>query len=65
MNSRRTPITNQNQGRSGIVAVETAVFLPVLLTLLLGIWEVGRILEVQQALCIAARDGAARRDRGC
>jgi Flp pilus assembly protein TadG len=52
------------RGRRGIAAVETALVLPLLLTLLLGLWEVGRILEVQQVLCIAARDAARQAGSG-
>jgi Flp pilus assembly protein TadG len=35
-----------------------AVALPLFLTLLFGIWDVGRIIEVQQLLSNAARDAA-------
>jgi Flp pilus assembly protein TadG len=38
--------------------VEFAVVLPLVLLLLLGIWEVGRMVEVQQVLFNAAREGA-------
>ncbi|APW59332.1 TadE/TadG family type IV pilus assembly protein [Paludisphaera borealis] len=62
MRARRAEITNR--GRRGIAAVETAVVLPVLLTLLLGVWEVGRILQVQQVLCIATRDAARQAGSG-
>jgi Flp pilus assembly protein TadG len=44
--------------RRGIAAVEVAVVLPVLLALLLGIWEVGRVFSVQNILDNAAREGA-------
>ena len=62
MRPRRSEITNR--GRSGIAAVETALVLPVLLTFLIGLWEVGRILEIQQILCIAARDAARQAGSG-
>jgi Flp pilus assembly protein TadG len=62
MRARRSKITNR--GRGGIAAVETALVLPVLLTFLIGFWEVGRILQVQQILCIAARDAARQAGSG-
>lgn len=42
--------------RKGIATVEFAVSLPVLLVILLGIWEVARYIEVQQILTNAARE---------
>jgi hypothetical protein len=44
--------------RRGVAAVEFAVVLPLLLLLLVGIWELGRIINVQIDLNNAARDGA-------
>jgi len=44
--------------RRGVAAVEFAVVLPLLLLLLVGIWELGRIIQVQIDLNNAARDGA-------
>jgi Flp pilus assembly protein TadG len=46
------------QRRRGVAAVEFAFVLPLLLLLLLGIWELGRIIHVQILLNSAARDGA-------
>lgn len=46
------------QRRRGVAAVEFAAVLPLLLLLLLGIWELGRIIQVQISLNNAARDGA-------
>jgi Flp pilus assembly protein TadG len=46
------------QDRRAAVAVEAAIVLPVLLIMMLGIWEVGRIIQVQQMLVNAAREGA-------
>jgi Flp pilus assembly protein TadG len=40
------------------VAVETAVVMPVIILLLLGVWEVGRVVEMQTTLRAAAREGA-------
>ena len=44
--------------RSGAAAVEFAVILPILAVLLLGLWEFGRLLWVQQSVSCAAREGA-------
>src|SRR5436305_1382844 len=44
--------------RRGVAAVEFAFVVPLLLLLLLGIWELGRIINVQITLNNAARDGA-------
>jgi len=43
--------------RKGTAAVEFAVVLPFLLLMLGGIWEIGRVLNVTQALENAAREG--------
>jgi Flp pilus assembly protein TadG len=50
--------TNGPNKRRGAVAVEAAVVLPILLIMMLGIWEVGRIIQVQQILVNSAREGA-------
>jgi Flp pilus assembly protein TadG len=52
-NSARRP-----EDRRAVVAVEAAIVLPVLLIMMLGIWEVGRIIQVQQILVNSAREGA-------
>lgn len=44
--------------RSGVAAVELAFLMPLLLLLLVGVWEVGRIIHVQTLMANAARDGA-------
>jgi Flp pilus assembly protein TadG len=44
--------------RKAIAAVELALVLPILLTLIMGTWELGRILHVQQVMVNAAREGA-------
>jgi len=44
--------------RRGVVAVEAAVILPVLLIMMLGIWEVGRIIQIKQIMVNSAREGA-------
>lgn len=50
--------------RRGTAAVEFAFLSPVLLTLLLGIWEVGRMTHVQQLLTNAAREGGRQAAAG-
>ena len=46
------------RSRGAAAAVEFALVLPVLVTLMVGLWEVGRIIQVQQVLSNAAREGA-------
>jgi Flp pilus assembly protein TadG len=43
--------------RRGVAAVEMAFCLPFIMILLLGLWEVGRMIEIQQILSNAAREG--------
>jgi Flp pilus assembly protein TadG len=43
--------------RRGTAAVEFVVVLPFLVPLLIGLWEVGRLVEVEQVLANACRDG--------
>jgi Flp pilus assembly protein TadG len=50
--------------RRGVALVEVAVVLPVLLTLVLGVWEVGRMLEVRHCLTMAAREAARQAATG-
>jgi Flp pilus assembly protein TadG len=45
------------KARTGAAAVELAVCLPLLLTVLLGVWEVGRMVSAQQIIANAAREG--------
>jgi Flp pilus assembly protein TadG len=47
-----------NRRRHGTAAVEFAVCLPLLVIILFGLWEVGRIVEVQQVAWNATREGA-------
>jgi Flp pilus assembly protein TadG len=47
-----------SERRRGAVAVEAAVVLPMALIFLFGTWEVGRIVQVNQLLYNAAREGA-------
>jgi Flp pilus assembly protein TadG len=46
------------RSRRGAAAVEFAVVMPLLLLLLLGTWEVGRLVQVDAILSNAAREGA-------
>jgi Flp pilus assembly protein TadG len=50
--------------RRGTAAVEVAVCLPVLLILIVGLWEVGRMVEVKQLLCNAVREGGRQAATG-
>ena len=40
------------------MAVETAIILPILVALMMGVWEVGRLIQVSMILNSAAREGA-------
>jgi Flp pilus assembly protein TadG len=42
----------------GSALIETAITMPILLLLMVGIFEVGRAYETWQVLCNAAREGA-------
>src|SRR5947209_17798074 len=50
--------------RRGTAAVEVAVVLPLLCTLIMGAWEVGRLVEVKQLLCNAVREGGRQAATG-
>ncbi len=50
--------------RPGLAAVELAILLPLLVLLLLGTWEVGRMVEVNQLLTNAAREGGRQASTG-
>ncbi len=50
----RKPIAGK---RRGVAAVEFAVCLPFILMMLVGLWEVGRMVEVQQLLNNSVREG--------
>jgi Flp pilus assembly protein TadG len=50
--------------RAGAAAVEFACLLPFLAGLLLGVWEFGRLIWVQQAVSTAAREGARQAASG-
>lgn len=55
---RRTDRHNNEQSRRGAALVEMAVCLPVFLTVMLGIIELGRAIMVGQLVTNAAREGA-------
>jgi Flp pilus assembly protein TadG len=46
------------RSRSGIAVVEMALVAPVLLSFLLGLWEVGRYVMIENTLDNAAREGS-------
>jgi Flp pilus assembly protein TadG len=48
----------------GAAAVELALLIPLILALLLGTWETGRLIEVNQILDNAAREGARQASTG-
>lgn len=50
--------------RRAAASVELALLLPLILILLLGIWEVGRMIEMQQLLTNAAREGGRQASTG-
>jgi Flp pilus assembly protein TadG len=54
----------QTGKRRGAALVEFALLIPVLLTLLLGIWELGRMVETQQIISNAAREGGRMASTG-
>jgi Flp pilus assembly protein TadG len=50
--------------QTGSATVELVVALPVMVGLMLGIWEVGRLVEVQQIMSNAAREGVRQAATG-
>jgi Flp pilus assembly protein TadG len=54
----------ERRSSSGVAAVEMALTLPLVLTLLTGTWEVGRILETEQILNVGAREAARQAGSG-
>jgi Flp pilus assembly protein TadG len=57
MSQRRRPARGRDRER-GAAAVETALVLPLLLLLICGLIDIGRMLNVQISLSAAAREGA-------
>lgn len=58
-----TPVLRRRP-RRGSATTEFAVVAPLLVTLLMGIWEVGRIVQVQQVLDNAVREGGRQAAAG-
>lgn len=50
--------------RRGVAAVEMAICAPIIILLLAGVWELGRMLEVQQVIANAAREGGRQASNG-
>jgi len=50
--------TSNRISRRGIAAVEAAVVMPVLIISMFGMWEVGRLIQVNQIVVNSAREGA-------
>src|SRR3954452_6429882 len=48
---------SRDERRLGTATVEFAFLAPLLLVVVLGIWELGRMVEVQQIISNAAREG--------
>lgn len=46
------------QRRRGAVAVEAALVAPVMIVLMFGVWELGRLIHVKEIVANAAREGA-------
>jgi Flp pilus assembly protein TadG len=57
----RTP---RRRARAGTAAVEAAVVSPIIVLLLVGMLEVGRLIEVQEIMNNAAREGARQAAAG-
>jgi Flp pilus assembly protein TadG len=64
MQQRLHPAPRPVQSRNGIAAVELAVIMPLVAILLLGLLEVGRIVQVNEILNNAAREGARKASTG-
>jgi Flp pilus assembly protein TadG len=54
----------RHRSQRAVAAVEFAALLPLILTLLVGLWEVGRLVETQQLLTNAAREGGRQAATG-
>ena len=46
------------KSRRGIAAAEAAVIMPLLVITMFGVWEVGRMIQVNQVVVNSAREGA-------
>jgi Flp pilus assembly protein TadG len=56
--------SQRSRGRRGVAAVELALVLPLLFFFLLGAWEVGRLVQINQIVSNAAREGARQASTG-
>jgi Flp pilus assembly protein TadG len=56
--------TRSRQARPGVAAVELAVCTMVLVVLMLGLWETGRLIQVRQIVSNAAREGGRQAATG-
>src|SRR3954469_4033297 len=64
MYQHRPGVSARRGRRRAAAAVELAVTLPVILGLLVGLWESARIIQIQQFLQSAAREGARQASTG-
>jgi Flp pilus assembly protein TadG len=55
---RPRAVRGTSRDRRGVAAVEAVFVLPVVIVLLMGVWEVGRLVQVDQIVSNAAREGA-------
>jgi Flp pilus assembly protein TadG len=54
----------KSKSRKGVAAVEFAVVAPLLLMFIIGMWEVGRLIEVTQIMANAAREAGRQAAAG-
>ncbi|MFO0953825.1 MAG: TadE/TadG family type IV pilus assembly protein [Isosphaeraceae bacterium] len=52
------------RARAGLAAVEFAICLPLLITILLGVWDYGRLVTAKQIVVNAAREGCRQASSG-
>jgi Flp pilus assembly protein TadG len=52
------PSRPRRQSRRGVAAVEAAIILPIVVLLMMGLWEVGRLVDISMTVQDAARRGA-------
>ena len=55
---------HQSKPHTGIAAVEFAILLPLMLMFLMGIWEVGRMINVRQTLICGTREAGRQAAAG-
>lgn len=51
-------IRSKSRRRRGVAAVEFAFVAPVMFIMILGLWEMGRMIQLQQTISNSAREGA-------